>query len=159
MSVQKFFQWCYDSPALGVLRDSSYAIPIIQSFHLLGLTILLGTTVMLNLRLLGIGMLQLPLSTVARQLWPWAFGALVLMISSGILVFIPDPVRYVNNGPFQLKMALLSIAVLYHFTILRKVTRMEPPAPGRLRNAIVAFLSLTLWFSVGWAGRAIAFFK
>jgi len=157
--LEKLFQWCYSSPLLGILRDSSYAIPIVQSFHLLGLTILLGTTLMLNLRLLGIGMLQLPLSTVARQLWPWAFGALLLMISSGILVFIPDPVRYVNNGPFQLKMALLLIAILYHFTIFSKVTRMEPPRPGPLRNTIVAFFSLTLWFSVGWAGRAIAFFK
>ena len=159
MSLEKFFQWCYQSPVLGVLRDSSYAIPIIQSFHLLGLTILLGTTVMLNLRLLGIGMGQLPLAAVARQLWPWAIGALLLMISSGILVFIPDPVRYVNSGAFQLKMALLSIAILYHFTIFRKVTRAELPTHRRGRNAIVAFFSLTLWFSVGWAGRAIAFFK
>jgi len=159
MPLQKFFQWCYQSPVLGIIRDSSYAIPIIQSFHLLGLTILLGTTVMLNLRLLGIGMRQLPLSSVSRQLWPWAFGALLLMISSGILVFIPDPVRYVNSGPFQFKMALLSIASVYHFTIFRKVTRSEPITRGPLRNAVVAFFSLTLWFSVGWAGRAIAFFK
>lgn len=159
MSLQKFFEWCYQSPLLGILRDSSYAIPIIQSFHLIGLTILLGTTVMLNLRLLGIGMRQLPLSAVARQLWPWAFGALLLMISSGILVFIPDPVRYVNSGAFRLKMALLAIAVLYHFTIFRRVTRKEPPLGGGVRNFMVAFFSLTLWFSVGWAGRAIAFFK
>ena len=38
MSLQKFFQWCYQSPVLGILRDSSYAMPIIQSIHLLGLT-------------------------------------------------------------------------------------------------------------------------
>ena len=158
MSIEKFFQWCYQSPVLGILRDSSYAIPIIQSFHLLGLTILLGTTVMLNLRLLGIGMRQIPLSGVAQQLAPWAFGALLLMITSGILVFIPDPVRYVNSGPFQLKMALLALAILYHFTIFRRVTRKEQPAGGPLRT-MVAFFSLTLWFSVGWAARAIAFFK
>jgi hypothetical protein len=114
---------------------------------------------MLNLRLLGIGMRQLPLSAVARQLFPWTFGALLLNIVSGILVFLPDPVRYVNSGPFQLKMALLSIAVLYHFTIFRRVTRAEPPARGPMKKAIIAFFSLTLWFSVGWAGRAIAFFK
>jgi uncharacterized protein DUF6644 len=159
MSLEKFFQWCYQSPVLGILRDSSYAMPIIQSIHLLGLTILLGTTVMLNLRLLGIGMRQLPLSDVAQQLWPWAFGALLLMISSGILVFIPDPVRYVNSGPFQLKMALLALAILYHFTIFRRVTRKKLSPRSPLVNAIVAFFSLTLWFSVGWAARAIAFFK
>jgi len=159
MSLESFFQWCYQSPALGVIRDSTYAIPIIQSFHLVGLTILLGTTVMLNLRLLGIGMRQLPLSEVARQVWPWTFGALLLNILSGVLVFLPDPTRYANSGPFQLKMALLLMAILYHFTIFRKVTRAEPPTVGPLRNAVVAFFSLTLWFSVGWAGRAIAFFK
>ena len=159
MALEKFFQWCYQSPVLAILRDSSFAIPIIQSFHLLGLTILLGTTVMLNLRLLGLAMRQLPLSAVARQLWHWSFAALLMMISSGILVFLPDPVRYVNSGPFQLKMALLAIAILYHFTIFRKVTRREPPPLAPLRNALVALFSLTLWFSVGWAARAIAFFK
>jgi hypothetical protein len=159
MSLEKLFQWCYQSPVLGIIRDSSYAIPIIQTFHLVGLTILLGTTVMLNLRLLGIGMRQLPLPVVTRQLWPWTFGALLLNICSGILVFLPDPVRYVNSGPFQLKMALLSAAVLYHFTIFRKVTWADPPRLAPLRNAVVAFFSLTLWFSVGWAARAIAFFK
>jgi len=159
MSLQRFFQWCYQSPVLAILRDSSYAIPIIQSFHLVGLTILLGTTVMLNLRLMNLGMRQLPLSAVARQVSPWAFGALLLMIASGVLVFIPDPVRYVNSGPFQLKMALLSVAIVYHFTVFRRVTRAERPPRGPLRNVIVAFFSLTLWFSVGWAARAIAFFK
>ncbi len=159
MTLERFFQWCYQSPVLGILRDSSYAIPIIQSVHLLGLTILLGTTVMLNLRLVGLGMRQLPLSTVARQLWPWSFAALLIMISSGVLVFLPDPVRYVNSGPFQLKMGLLALAIVYHFTIFRKVTRREPPLLGPLRNALVAFFSVTLWFSVGWAARAIAFFK
>lgn len=159
MSLERFFQWCYQSPVLAIIRDSSYAIPIIQSFHLIGLTILLGTTVMLNLRLLGVGMRQLPLADVARQLWPWTFGALLLNIASGILVFLPDPVRYVNSAPFQLKMVLLAAAVLYHFTIFRKATRVEPPVRAPLIKGLVAFFSLTLWFSVGWAGRAIAFFK
>jgi hypothetical protein len=158
MTIDEAFRWCYDSPSLGIIRDSAYAIPIIQSVHLVGLTMVLAVTVTLNLRLVGIGLRQLPLPVIASQLWRWAVWGMVLAISSGILVFLPDPVRYVHSGPFQLKMLLLCSAAAYHFTVFKRVTRQEAPSPT-VRNIGAAMLSLTLWFSVGWCGRAIAFFK
>jgi hypothetical protein len=156
MSWQYLVEWCYSSPLVSLLRDWKYGAPAVQSVHLSGLTVLLSTVVILNFRLLGIGMRGLSLPVLASQLWRWAAGAMLLTICSGVVIFVLDPTRYLASGPFRLKMALLSLAIVYHFTVFRRVTRSEPG--GRWRNIGVAFFSLTLWFGVGWAARAIAFF-
>lgn len=151
--------WCYYSKDYAFVRDSRYAIPLLQSVHLVGITLLLGTTVVLNLRLLGGGFRRLPLPVLSEQLWPWTKTGLLLAVVSGIMVFLPDPTRYARSDAFRLKMALLSMALLYQFTIFRKLVRTDPESRPRVHNAALAIVSLTLWFGVGWAGRAIAFFQ
>lgn len=140
-----------------LIRDSKYGMPAVQSFHLLGLTMLLATVVALDLRLADLGMKDYGLSSLARQLKPWTIGAIVVVISSGLLIFLATPGKYLDSRPFRLKMALLASALLFHFAVLRRFTTPDSVVRPRLINAIVAFLSVTLWFGVGWAGRAIAF--
>lgn len=149
----------YDSPTIDIIRNCKYAIPLIQSLHLLGITLLLGCTVMLNFRLLGIGMRELTMPVLAKQLWRWAIGGLVLTMLSGFFVFLPDPARYAANSAFRFKMALLSAAIVFQFTVFRRVIRSDPAASTRWRDVVVSLLSLTMWFCVGWAGRAIAFIE
>jgi hypothetical protein len=156
MSLQHLWQLSYDSKTIDLLRNAKYAIPLIQSLHLFGLTLVLGTTVALNIRLLGFGMRKIKMRVLTRQLWCLAIGGLLLSMFTGILVFIPDPARYAANAAFKTKLVLLALAILFHFTVFRQAVRSEAPSLRR-RNALVAALSLTLWFSVGWAGRAIAF--
>ena len=139
------------------IRDSKYGMPAVQSFHLMGLTILLVTVLVLDLRLAGLGMRDYGLSWLARQLKPWTVGAIVVMMSSGLLIFLATPGKYVDSNPFRLKMALLCSALLFHFGVLRKFTAADSVTRSRPVNLAVACLSLTLWFGVGWAGRAIAF--
>ena len=139
------------------IRDSKYGMPVVESFHLMGLTILLATVVLLDLRLVGLGMRDYGLSWLARQLKSWTVGALVLVMSSGLLIFLATPGKYLDSHPFRLKMALLCLALLFHFGVLRRFTAADSVARPWVVNVIVAFVSLTLWFGVGWAGRAIAF--
>jgi hypothetical protein len=157
--LHNFIQWCYYSKDYAFIRDSKYGVPLIQSLHLLGITLLLGTTVALNIRLLGLGFKRMTLPQFADQLWPWAKGGVFLTIGAGILVFLPDPTRYAHSGPFQLKMVLLLLALLYQFLVFRKVLRRDPDSRSMTRNIAFASLSLLLWFGVGWSGRAIAFFQ
>jgi uncharacterized protein DUF6644 len=156
MSLEQIWAWSYSSKTIDVLRNAKYAIPLIQSFHLFGLTLILGTTVVFNVRLLGLGVRQISMPAIANQLWRLAVGGLLLSITTGILVFIPDPARYAANTAFKTKLVILLAAILFHFTVFRKVVRAEAP-PARRRAVMVAAVSLTLWFCVGWAGRAIAF--
>jgi len=157
--VDRFVQWCYYSKDYAFIRDTPYGVPLVQSLHLTGITLLLGITVVLNLRLLGLGFKRLPLPFLAEQLWPWAKAGMAVTIVSGILVFLPDPTRYAHSGPFRLKMALLCLALLYQFTIFRKAIGTDPELRPRLRNSVLGCVSLLLWFGVGWSGRAIAFFQ
>lgn len=156
MSLDQIWAWSYSSKTIDVLRNAKYAIPLIQSFHLFGLTLVLGTTVVFNVRLLGLGVRQISMPAITSQLWRLMVGGLLLSIATGILVFIPDPARYAANTAFKTKLLILLAAILFHFTVFRKVVRAEAP-PARGRAVMIAAVSLTLWFCVGWAGRAIAF--
>jgi hypothetical protein len=157
--IHRFVQWCYYSKDYAFVRDSKYGVPILQSLHLVGITLLLGTTLILNLRLLDFGFRKFPLQVLAQQLWRWTLSGLALAICAGIMVFLPDPTRYAHSGPFRLKMSLLCLALLFHFTVFRITVRQEPASHSRLRSAAIAATSLTLWFGVGWSARAIAFFQ
>jgi len=157
MSLLPILQSASNWAPLVFIRDSKYGMPVAESVHLVGLTILLATVVVLNLRLAGLGMSDYGLSWLARQLKPWTVGAIVLVMSSGLLIFLSTPGKYLDSHPFRLKMALLCCALLFHFGVLRRFTAPDSVARPWVVNAIVVFLSLTLWFGVGWAGRAIAF--
>lgn len=157
MSLEHLWQLSYDSKTIDILRNSKYGIPLIQSVHLLGLTILLGVTVILNLRLLGIGLKSFSPGLLSENLWRWSKIGLVTMIVSGFVVFLPDPARYAANRSFQVKMILLITAITYQFTFFRRTVRSAAAGNNSGRNAVIALLSLALWFAVGWAGRAIAF--
>jgi hypothetical protein len=157
MSLLSILQsWSGWAPFVFV-RDSKYGMPAVQSFHLMGLTVLLATVLVQDLRLAGLGMKDYGLSWLSRQVKPWTLGAFAVVISTGLLMFLATPGKYIDSHPFRLKMALLCLALLFHFGVLRRFTSVDSPARPRAVNVIVAGLSLTLWFGVGWAGRAIAF--
>ena len=157
--IDHFVQWCYYSKDYAFIRDTPYGVPSVQSLHLAGITMLLGTMLVLNLRLLGVGFRRLELPFLAEQLWPWVKAGMALTIVSGILVFLPDPTRYAHNGPFRIKMSLLCVSLLYQFLVFRRVIRTVPEASSRGRNVALCAMSLCLWFGVAWSGRAIAFFQ
>jgi hypothetical protein len=132
-------------------------MPAVQSVHLLGLTVFLATIVLLNLRLASLGILHVKLADLSQNLRPWMRGAVSLSILSGIFIFMATPGKYLESNPFRLKMLLLLVAVLFHFGVLRRFVRSKPGLHSPRANLLVACLSVTSWFCIGWAGRAIAF--
>ena len=132
-------------------------MPALQAVHLVGLTVMLAAILVLHLRLAGAGMTECPLPDIERQLRPWALAGLTLMIVSGTVMFLGNPTKYLASGPFLYKISALGVAVVCQFGVLRRFFRSDPRVRSRALNLTVAALSLTLWFSVGWAGRAIAF--
>jgi len=157
MSLQRLWQMSYDSKTIDILRNSKHAIPIIQSFHLFGITLLLGAMVILNFRMLGIGFGETRLEVLAKPVWKWATSGLLLAMASGFFVFVPDPARYAANKSFLVKMTVLLVAILFQYTFYRRVVRTESANVRPGRHVVVPLVSLTLWFTVAWAGRSIAF--
>jgi hypothetical protein len=156
-SLLPFFQWC-DKTAIGVyIRDTSmWAFPIIETFHILALTVLFGTILIVDLRLLGMGMRRQAASLLARELGPWMYGSLALILPTGILLFLSEALKCYGNDGFRFKMVFLFAALVFHFTAFRWATAADSRmSPGSRK--IVALVSMALWLGVGIGGRAIGF--
>ena len=157
-AARSLLDWCSNTTTIVFIRDSSFGMPAVQSVHLVGLTMLLAAILVLNLRLAGVGMMgDWSLPAIERQLRPWAWGATTLVLASGVVMFLGNPAKYLANASFQFKMVSLALAMLCQFGLFRRYFRSEPGVRRRSMNIVVAGLSLTLWFAVGWAGRMIAF--
>ncbi len=156
--IDSFNQWCYHSSTLSILRDTKLGIPAVQTAHLVGIMTVLGTTTVMNLRLLNLGYRELSAETFLPQVWTWFRRGLFLTMIAGFIVFLPDPVRYVQNTSFRVKMAVLAIAIIYQFTVFRKRVHAPPAASPTAQTIAICAISMILWFGVGWCGRAIAFF-
>ena len=152
-----FFQWC-DGSWLGVtIRNSPVLFPVIEIFHLFALTILLGTTIVLSLRLCGAMFPRQPWPEVVQSLKPWNSWSLAVMLATGMLLFTSEALKCYNNESFRAKMLLLFLAIAFRFTVYRRVLRLEQSIPPPWWAKLAAGTSLFLWFSVGLAGRAIGF--
>jgi hypothetical protein len=152
-----FFTWC-DSTAVGqAIRDSRFLFPIIESLHLFALTVLLGTVIVLNLRLLGAGLRSQPMPLVARSLAPLTFWGLLAMLATGALLFCSEALKCYENPPFLVKMIVLFLAIVFHWTVFRPTVN-SPAEPARPRRIATAVVSMMLWFGVATAGRAIGFY-
>src|SRR5215471_15026839 len=97
----------------------SWLFPVIQSVHLIGLTLLVGAICLADLRLLGVGARAKPAGEVASSLAPWTFGGLLTVLVTGPLMLASDLTRYLHNPAFVVKMILLAMALAAHFTLHR----------------------------------------
>src|SRR5262245_44004574 len=151
-----FFKWC-DSTRLGeTIRDSRLYFPVIETFHLFALTVLLGAVVILNLRMYRVILRRQPVRQLALDLSPWAFCSLIMILISGVLLFLSEALKCYASVPFEVKMVLLLCALIFHVIIHRKVSRAARD-PGLVSGILVGTISLLLWFGVGLGGRAIGF--
>ena len=155
--LHPFFLWAYHSTIGTAIRESTWGFAWLEVFHLFGLSILLGSIVMRSLRMAGLFFRHRPVSKVTLALAPWTGLGMIVMAGSGSLMFASDAMRYYESEPFHIKLALLLAAFVFHFTWYRKATRDEGRLSPWVGKATAGF-ALLLWISVGFAGRAIAFF-
>jgi hypothetical protein len=157
MSLLPLFGW-FDSSAVGeAIRESTWLFPVIEAFHLLGLAVIGGAILLVDLRLLGLGLRRQPVDQIARYAQPWLIGSLLAMLGSGFLLFTSEAVKCYYHDAFRIKMTSLFLAIVFTFTVRRKVTMAEPGRVGPLWSKIVAVVSVTLWSGVGIGGRWIGF--
>lgn len=154
MNLLPFFTWCNDLALSGAIRDSLWLFPIIEVFHLIGLSVIGGAVLIVDLRLLGLGLTSVPAARLARAMAPWLGASLVLAIVSGVLLFLSEALKCYENPVFWLKMALLAFAIMFAYVVRPRWTQPVPVAGGWL----VALISLSLWTGVGMAGRGIGFY-
>jgi hypothetical protein len=150
-----FCRWCNGSYVGHVIRDSAWLFPFVEVFHLLALALLGGILVILNLSLFGVRFGNASTPDLARELRPWMFGCIVVMLLSGFLLFSTEAVKMYGNWAFQLKMLFLLLALVFTLTIHRWV--IDGPRTGAGVRRLTAVISLLLWLGVGLGGRALGY--
>jgi hypothetical protein len=155
MTVHDIFLWLDQSALSNIIRSSTWAFALLEVIHLLGLTLLLGTLSVLDLRLFGAGLQDQSISQVASDTCPFTIIGLITVASSGIVLAVSEANKLYESVPFMIKMTLFVLALIFTFTFHRRLKAKEPSKGAALRGGII---SLILWFGVGFAGRAIAFF-
>jgi hypothetical protein len=158
MTFLALCHWLAHSRIGIIMRDSTWDFAIVEIVHLLALAVFGGAVLLVDLRFLGLAFRMQAISKVARELLPLTGGGVVAMLISGLLLLANGPVRYYYNPAFRIKMLLFVLALFFHFTLQIALTRRpleKERSPVWLR--ISAVLSLSLWLSIGVAGRAIGY--
>jgi len=147
--------------ALGVaMRQSLWLYPIVEIVHLTGIALLVGSIAMLDLRLLGLSN-SVPVRRLAAHILPWTAASFLLIVPSGLSMFVAHARDFIASPVFVLKLCLILAAgvnaAVFHAGVFRgasdwDVNRM-PPAAARMAAA----LSLLLWVSVVACGRLLAY--
>lgn len=157
-SLAPAFEWLQHTYLGETIRHSATLIATLEIVHLIGLTLLLGAILMVDLTLLDHGIGRYPVSQVARQLNRWTIAGMAVMFVSGPILLTSEAERCYKTPAFWIKMALLAIALIFHFTVHRRVTLAEPPVEGPAAK-LTGVLSLVLWIGVALAAKGIAIFQ
>ena len=154
--VESFFRWCESTLIGRAIADSVWAFPILEAVHLLGLCMLGGALLVVDLRLLGVGLTGQPPARLARYARPWLVASVIVMVLTGVPLFLSEAIKAYYNTAFWVKMCTLPVALTFTFAVRERVARRATEDPGVV-GRIVGAVSLALWFTVAAAGRWIGF--
>ncbi|MEQ1948843.1 MAG: DUF6644 family protein [Bryobacteraceae bacterium] len=156
-AIYPFFEWCENGPLNKIISSQEAIFPAIETFHLFGITLLLGTILITSLRLLGVLLPKQPVTELVSDLGPYTKWGIIITLSSGVPMFIGVALKCYGASWFWIKMGLLVLALTFHFAYFRKVTGSD--AAAARSGKLAGIIALSLWFGVGIAGRSIGFFN
>lgn len=149
------------SPSVFIQEHNTWAIPAIQSVHIVGIALVMGSVLMIDLRILGLTWTDQTLSQTIRRFGPWLTGSLWLLLATGLLMVIGEPVRELVTFSFWLKMALVAIgagvAVLFQRTVRRHERHWEETLVHRSSIKGLAVVTFFIWVAIIFLGRLIAY--
>ena len=142
------------------MREWLWLYPSVEIAHIWGFVMLVGSIAMLDLRLLGLSS-RVPVRELSRHLLPWTLGALLLIVPSGLMMFIAHADDFITNRAFVLKLTLIFAAainaVFFHLGPYRSVDRWNVGVATPPSAKLHAALSLMIWMGVIACGRLLAY--
>ncbi|MBZ5575247.1 MAG: hypothetical protein LAP40_01650 [Acidobacteriia bacterium] len=161
MSLLSICQWIQDTPIGTGLRESIWMFPIVESTHVLALSLSVGTLFWMDLRLTGTFMKKQPMSQVSRSVLPWTLIGFTIMTITGIFLFWCQAVKAYNSIFFKMKIAMLVLAavnaIAYHSTIYLKMDEWDKAMPPPARARFAGWASIVLWIGIIICGRTMAY--
>jgi len=161
MILPSLWQAIEASPFSVYIAESTWAFPTIETIHVIALVTVVGTIMIMDLRLVGVASRDTAVTLMSRDTLPWTWGAFVLAAITGSLLFASKATSYMNNPYFLLKMGCMALAGInmaaFHTTVWKTVTQWDSDCAIPTAGKVAGFLSLFFWFLVIFFGRAIGF--
>jgi hypothetical protein len=155
-----FLVWLETTALAVAMREWLWLYPIVEIVHIIGLTVLVGSAVLFDFRLLGLSR-SISVRALASHLLFWARASLLLIVPSGLMMFSAHATEMASNPAFQLKLGLLLAgglnAAAFHAGTFRTVAAWDLRTPAPRAAKFSAILSLLIWPSVITCGRLLAY--
>ena len=148
--LQPLFQWM---EAQAVYGSSPYIGPIVNLLHLLSMVVFAGALLIVDLRLLGLGLREQPLWQIARDARPWLIGGLAGIVLTGIPQTMERATDQYETSIFWMKMYLILFGLVWMATVRRRAVRVDQPSGGWPK--MVGLISIVVWGSVAALARLI----
>ncbi len=151
-----FFEWCETTTIGNAVRMSLWAFPVIEAVHLLGLCVLGGAVLLVDLRMLGLGLKEQRIAEVARDSRRYLVVGVLVMMATGVPLFLSEAIKCFYNQSFWVKMAMLFVALLFTFFVRERAAH-DDTLDTSTRSRLIGAASIAIWFTVAAAGRWIGF--
>lgn len=132
------------------MRSSGVIFPIVESIHLIGMALFVGTLLLIDMGLLGLAMRRQPVSQVAAALAPFTWCGFGLLVLTGPFMFSAQAAKWHDNPVFWIKILLLITAIVFQLSVRRKVNSGQPAK-------MIGAISLILWVSIALSGKIMEY--
>jgi hypothetical protein len=161
VTLQGVFQWLESGSMSAAVRESAWVFPAIESVHVIAITLVVGSIVIVDSRVLGWTSRNERVTDIAGSILPWTWGVFCVAVLSGFTLFAAKAHTYFANTNFEIKMVLMAAAFLnmlvFHLIPYRSVASWDIGRPAPLLARLACTVSLTLWIFIVAMGRWIGF--
>src|ERR1041385_736209 len=150
-------EWIRASSIAGFVNTTNWAWPTLETLHFMGLSMIMGVALLVNLRILGVGK-NISFAPLHRML-PWGILGFAINVATGFFFFVTTPDQYTTNLALHIKMILMMIAALniFYFTTFDETWKLAPGDDAPIRAKVVTTFTLALWIGVVYFGRMMPF--
>ena len=154
-------KWLEQTPVSAAVRESLWLFPALETLHLLGMIVLVGTIGAFDLRLLGWMIRRQRVSELANRLLPWTWVGFAVQVVTGALLFSSEAAKVYTNPAFRLKMLMIVLAglnaLIFHLIVFRNVAAWDDREVTPFAAKFAGLVSILLWIGIVAAGRFIGF--
>jgi hypothetical protein len=161
--IAQLVHWLGGTEASQVIQNVSWIIPLVQTIHILAISVVITAVLLVHLRNFGVAMRSQSKSALARRFLPLIWYSVCVLLVTGVILIVGEPKRELPNPVFQLKMLLLVVALALT-AIFQQPLRADPlywdqSAAHRTGALMISLVSLALWTGIIFAGRWIAYYN
>ncbi len=159
MNLREFCDWLSATPISTWEKTAVWFIPTVQTIHILSVTMVISSAVMVNLRLLNLIGRDTPREEYVQRFEPWIWWPVLVLLSTGTLLTVAEPGRELINDVFRIKMLMLIVALVICWFLYRPFRKagVVAEAPPQWATSAMSVVTMCLWVSIVFAGRWIAY--